>query len=162
MGPSIEDLSKDAIMNFLEGTKQLSISESDHRLLSALVKHEANNQPVLGQAMVVLVVLERLVADKKTSIHEVIFEPNQFASSSKITLDSVYELRTYPIAAFDLAENLYNSTPAEQRPTHFHNPKLSEADWATNPLMEFIARVGDHDFYREIKPDPLLKSNLTQ
>jgi len=123
--------------------------------LSLNAYHEARGEPIGGQIAVCHVVMNR-VANRGKSIQEVIIESDQF--SWTIGIDPLKKPINNPeaflgcmvSAAICLGQrslgNIYKGAD------HYFNPNIVRPKWARS--MVFIARNGNHDFYRDDKRRP--------
>ena len=114
----------------------VSVSTADRELLARLVYLEARNQPVVGQRCVVEVVLNRMLDSRfPNTIHEVIYQKNQFSTASYI------EKTTPTQAQYDVVDEVLNENYPILDPSTVY--------FSTFPQTKNIAaRINEHYFCR--------------
>lgn len=112
------------------------------------VHNESLFEPLNGKIAVHHVVMNR-ARKRGLTIKEVIFQPMQF---------SWYNRNSFPPLVGDYRfyqciESVYDAINERSRgiemfgADHYFNPSLCNPPW--HKKMEFIARIGNHDFYKD-------------
>ena len=116
--------------------------------LAVNIYHEARGETVAGQIAVSHVVVNRCLKHGVT-VKDVILKPWQFSWHNHNSYPPIEEYealqKSLEVAEMVLDERL--SGKDMRGADHYFNPKKVLPEWASK--MKFIARVGDHDFYRE-------------
>jgi spore germination cell wall hydrolase CwlJ-like protein len=104
-------------------------------------------------ASVMHVIANRSKSSTYDGFKSVITKPHQFCSIHKQDSMTIFmKAKNHPrwseaLRLVDLAkENNLPNTEANSA-THFFNPKMASPKWAKS--MTFVARIGNHDFYKE-------------
>ena len=134
----------DYVPEALKPGKEREISKDDHYLLAKMVMAEAEDETVIGQALVALVILNR-VDDPgfPDTVEEVIYQDGQFSPISNGRWDSVE-----PDDSCYAAVHLVGTGWDESYGATYFISKNSKSTWHENSL-EYMFTEGAHKFYRE-------------
>lgn len=135
--PESNDVNNNGAVSSLE----LNYSKDDIDLLARLINSEAGNQPYMGKLAVGNVVIYRSQI-KGCSIHDVVFQSGQFdgVTTEKFTDNYSEECKK---AAIEVLQG----RQATKGAFYFANLNLCSPGWAKKE--KFIARIGDHWFFRK-------------
>ena len=131
----------------------------EKELLARAIYGEASNQEEEGMQAVGNVILNRVKGKNwyGNTIEEVILKDKQFSvfndpedknykrMMSATEDDDVYQ-QALAIAEGLLTGNIEDNTEGS---THYYNPNIVHPDWADDPLMTEIKKIGDHTFLLE-------------
>lgn len=122
---------------------------SDHKFwLAVNLYHEARGESKEGQIAIGHVVINRAL-HKGVTVREVILQPWQFSwhnYNSYPPIDDYDSLRQ----CLNVADEIINERLSGKDlwgADHYFNPNKVLPSWAKS--MNFIKRIGNHDFYRE-------------
>ena len=134
----------DYVPEALKPGKEREISKEDHYLLAKMVMAEAEDETVIGQALVALVILNR-VDDPNfpDTVEEVIYQDGQFSPISNGRWDAVE-----PDDSCYAAVHLVGTGWDESYGATYFVSKNSKSTWHENNL-EYLFAEGAHKFYRE-------------
>ena len=120
------------------------LSKEDQYLLARMVMAEAEDEDLYGQALVVLVILNRVDSpDFPDTVKDVIFQAGQFSPVSNGRWDAVEPNDDAKIAVYFATEGGWDGS---QGATYFVTPENSS--WHETNL-EHLFDHGGHRFYRE-------------
>ena len=118
--------------------------EEDLYWLSRLINAESGNQPLDGKLAVGNVVMNRTAdASCPDTVHDVIFDQRYGVQFSVIEGGIYAEPNEESVVAAKLCLEGYNIVPGS---IYFVNPEIGVSSWFAR-TREFIATIGEHDFY---------------
>ena len=134
--------------------------EKEKELLARTMYGEASDQGEEGMVAVGNVVMNRFKSTKDwwgTDIESIIRMPKQFSvfndtesGNYKRMMNATEDDEVYQ-QALKIAEGLLtgNIEDNTEGSTHYYNPDIVHPDWADDPLMTKIKKIGDHTFLLE-------------
>lgn len=125
-----------------EDAAGLTYTDEESQMLLKIAMAEAEDQGVIGKALVMNVVHNRMMSDKfPSSIEEVIFQENQFTP----ILDGRYFDAIPDSECYEALEMVLNYWDGSNGALYFE--VTAEDTWHSNNL-EFLFAYGDMSFYR--------------
>ena len=134
--------------------------EKEKELLARVIYGEASNQEEEGMIAVGNVVMNRFKSTKDwwgNDIESIIKMPKQFSvfndtesGNYKRMMNATEDDKVYQ-QALKIAEGLLtgNIEDNTEGSTHYYNPDEANPDWADDPLVTKIKKIGDHTFLME-------------
>lgn len=119
------------------------LSEDDKYLLARMIMAEAESEPLEGQALVGLVILNRVKhPDFPDTVEEVIFEPGQFTPVYNGRWDAVE-----PDTASWSAVGFISAGWDESEGATYFESSANTSEWHEENL-QYLFSKGGHDFYK--------------
>ena len=137
------------VTNNLEHPQKL-FKEKYIECLAKNVYHEARGEDILGKAMVVKVVLNRMAISNYTKDPcDIVYQPSQFSwtkdNSKELTNDELYEYKDFVKTVLD---NEVMIPDTFSNVTHYYNDsKIHKPKWAFK--LHRVGKIGNHVFFAE-------------